>query len=363
MKKTARTGKKPRNNLRKNSQLDEETRKMVANPILKELGRIVAGAYYDHQQVRITEMHRVRDIIRKKIEGIKAGEVEKKKDKSEKFQNKFKDREIPKYLNQLIMEGELTEKERDYITRVLKVHKDAEKHEEEYKKLMMEFVENEPIYTEFLQHIIGISAVLSSNLIKEFGYCENAPYISSLWKYCGMHVVDGEAPKRKRGKQLDFNLRLRALCWKIADSFIKQRTPFYRGIYDKEKARQNELLESALGKMSDEEKKEFEKIKGKGTEEKKRKFMDKFDKKAPLSKKHAEMRARRKMVKIFLAHYWQASKELSQVVEETQVNIAKPYVQAKLKHKHISNWREAVEINKLEKLRRKKIQKDKIKAD
>jgi len=51
---------------------------------------------------------------------------------------------------------------------------------------------------------------------------------------------------------------------------------------------------------------------------------------------NADLRARRKTGKIFLAHYWQACKEL------TKQEIVEPYVESKLKHKHISNWRDAL---------------------
>jgi len=347
----------------KNSHDLKETHKNVASNLLATLGRIIAGSYYDHQQVRIAEMNRVRDIIRRKIEGLPlVGKVEEKKKVEEKYKEKFKDKEIPKYLRDLVKENKITEKEKAYIERIIEVQKNAEKYEKEYQKLMMDFVESEPIYTEFLSKIKGISAVLSANLIKELGYCENAPYISSVWKYFGLHVVNGEAPKRKKGVKLNFNLKLRTLAWKIADSFVKQRTPFYRDIYDKEKAKQLRLMESHYARETHEEI-------ASQVEEETRKYVAK----PPKNKKHADLRARRKMVKIFLAHYWQACKELNQEPEENQNftakepskrrnpdAISKPYVEAKLKHKHITSWKEAVAVNELAKLKGNKVEKDKI---
>jgi len=113
----------------------------------------------------------------------------------------------------------------------------------------------------FLENIKGISVILSANLIKEFGYCENAPYISSLWKYCGMHVNNGQAPVRKRGEKLEFNAKLRTMVWKISDSFVKQRTPFYRDIYDKEKKKQVKMLDEFVEGLSKEDSKKFKNIK------------------------------------------------------------------------------------------------------
>ena len=319
-----------------------------------ELGRMIAGSFYDHQEVRITEFNRVRDIIRRKMENIPlVNSVEEKKEDADKFKNKFVDKKIPEYLEQLNKEGKISDEEKFYVERILDVQKNAEKYETEYKKLMKEFVESEPIYNEFLVKIKGISAILSANLLKEFGYCEKAPNISSLWKYTGMHVEKGEAPVRKKGEKLSFNAKLRTLCYKISDSFVKQRTPFYREIYDKEKERQVGLMNEVLNKLSKEQEKELKKIKKR---KEKRDFFNQFNPKAPVSLLNADMRARRKMVKIFLAHYWQASKELSHQREENhqriasqeykgnQESVAKPYVEEKLNHKHISNWREAVEM-------------------
>ena len=312
----------------------------MTQQIKRELGRMIAGSFYDHQEVRITEFNRIRDIIRRKLENIPlvGGREEKKKDK-DKFKEKFVDKEIPTYLKKLIKEEKITEQEKGYIERILDVQKNAEKYEKEYEKLMKEFVESEPIYVKFLVKIKGISVILSANLIKEFGYCENAFYISSLWKYCGMHVVGGEAPVRKKGEKLEFNARLRTMVWKISDSFVKQRTPFYRNIYDREKKKQVKMLEDFIGSLSKEDSKKFKKIKKR---DEKRKFVSEFNPKAPVSLMNADLRARRKMVKIFLAHYWQACKELSQRQKETREEIAKPYAEDKLKHKKISNWKEAI---------------------
>jgi len=246
----------------------------------------------------------------------------------------------------------------------------------------MEFVNNEPIYTEFLQHVKGISGVLSANLIKYFGYCEKAPHISSLWKYSGLAVVDGEAPKLRHGKKIDFNPKCRTLAWKIGDSFIKQRTPIYRKIYDAEKKRQLYLLEKQPPKKSKPESaSEPSKTRKPSFKSEPPSQSNPSRISVPKNKMHVELRARRKMVKIFLANYWQASKELSQSVIETQSkqasqgkqgthrgkasqiekethykvasqgqkatqrSLASPYAQSKLGHKHIINWREVVKAN------------------
>ena len=54
---------------------------MNENESIKHTGRIVAGAYYDFQAIRLSTKNRVRDIIRKKAEDIPFDAVEEKKEK------------------------------------------------------------------------------------------------------------------------------------------------------------------------------------------------------------------------------------------------------------------------------------------
>lgn len=272
-------------------------KQIESSVVLREVGRIVTGAYYDHQKIRQTEKNRIRSIVRSCNEKIDLTKPEKKKKKTEKFKAIYLDVNLPKLLEMMLKKKKITQQEYDYIQQVLEVSNEAEKYELHYKKLMEGFVFSEPIYTEFLQHVRGISSVISANLLKEYGYCENYEYVSSLWKHSGMHVVDGKAPKLKRGEKIDWNPKLRTLAWLIADSFVKQRTPVYRDIYDAEKERQLALVENKAEN-------------------------------APKNKLHADLRARRKMVKIFLQHYWIKARELK------GLPISKPYPIDKLGHKH-----------------------------
>lgn len=359
--------------MKKNSQKYKENHSELASQnILAELGKLTAGSYYDHQEVRISEFNRIRDIVYRKWEGINLTEVQKKKPKEEKYLKKFEDRHILEYVRILKEDKKLSNEEADYLDKVIEVQKNAEKFEQMYKGLMMDYVESQKVYKVFLEKIKGISAILSANLLKEFGYCENAIHISSLWKYCGMHVVEGQAPVRKKGEKLEFNARLRTLVWKISDSFVKQRTPFYREIYDKEKRHQVKMLDEFTESLDKKRKKEFDKI---NKRDEKRKYVSEFNPKAPVSLMNADLRARRKTIKIFLAHYWQVCKELNEppsgrkppnnsepIKLSKPLRNSEPYVKSKMGHKHISNWKEAVEKNEQAKLKGKKISKDKVKA-
>lgn len=116
------------------------------------------------------------------------------------------------------------------------------------------------------------------------------PYVSSLWKYCGLDVVGGKAPKRTKGKKITWNPRMKTLCWKIGESFVKTRD-FYRTQYDN--------------------------------------FRDAEDTKHPdLSKLHRYNRAKRKTVKLFLSHLFSNWYGLE------GLEAPKPYGLAVLDHKH-----------------------------
>ena len=89
--------------------------------------------------------------------------------------------------------------------------------------------------------------------------------VSALWKYAGMHVVDGKAPKMRRGQKVTWNPKLRSVCYNIGRSFVLNRSSPYRVHYDRFKEEERQ-------------------------------------KNPELSKGHIDARARRKTVKLFLSH-------------------------------------------------------------
>ena len=291
--------------------------------MLKYAGRIIAGAYYDYQEVRKSMMNRIRDIVRKKAEGIPFDAVEEKQD-NKNYDKKYSDGKLPETL--VLIKDKLSDKEYDYMTKILSLVKEAMKMENQYKKVMQEYIYSEIIYQEFLQHIKGISIVLSANLIKEFGYCEKYKYVSSLWKHCGFDVQDGVAPRREAGKRITYNPRLRTLGWQIADSLVKQRSPLYRELYDREKQRQLEK-EYPKGYLA-------EKYNPKNNE---KKLYNEDD--THIKQWHAHARAMRYIAKMFLEHYFVASKEL------TGQEVTKAWIIEHGGHKDYISWKNAVEAN------------------
>ena len=94
----------------------------------------------------------------------------------------------------------------------------------------------------------GISLAGFARLLGITGPLSNFATVSKLWKYLGMSVVDGHAPKRERGKpfvkQADapdgigtaYSPQGRVLCYQIAEAIVKLNRGPYRECYDRKKA-------------------------------------------------------------------------------------------------------------------------------
>jgi hypothetical protein len=102
---------------------------------------------------------------------------------------------------------------------------------------------------------------------------ERFPNVSSLWKYAGLHVVSGRAPKPKRGEKIDYSPKLRTLCWNIVKSCMMHEDSPYAKWYREFKA-------------------------------------EEVRKHPELRPGHLDLRARRKTAKLFLAHLFNKWYEL-----------------------------------------------------
>jgi len=262
---------------------------MKYNQIRIELGALATGMFYASQKERINAFNRIRQVIFRRLEGIELTQKQDKKEEEEKYKEKYTDAKLLKYIQE--NKVKLDKEDQEYVEKLVELLEEARTKENKFKKLMQSYIEQEPIYDKWLKNIKGISTLNTANLLQYFGYCEKAKHCSSLWKYAGLHVVNGKAPKLSmygKGKEvetgLDYNPKLRMLMYRVGDSFVKQRTPKYRDIYDREKAKQWKLGDY---------------------DEKKNVMRNKDVEGSPQSKGHADNRARRKMVKRFLADYYE----------------------------------------------------------
>ena len=159
--------------------------------------------------------------------------------------------------------------------------------EKRMAKYISNSIKDEDIWINFLKKVKGIGPILGANLINLIDIKE-AKHISSLWKFAGLDVVNGAAPKRKRGVVSTWNPLMRNLCWKIGNSLVRSNSP-YRKFFD--------------------ERKEHEKVHH-----------------PELKKFHIDRRARRYMVKRFLSDLWLAWRK------QENLPISQPYVVAQLGH-------------------------------
>jgi len=163
------------------------------------------------------------------------------------------------------------------LSQIEKLEKQSEKNIKNYFK---ENGHKNPMYN-WLISIKGISNILAGQLIAYIDI-DKTPSIANLWSYAGLKPDDN----KRKGNKCNWNHNLKSVCYLVSDSFIKQRTPKYREIYDKEKEKQlnKEYPEGYL-------KENYNKSNNTNG-------YKKSDIKIKLG--HADNRARRKIVKVFL---------------------------------------------------------------
>lgn len=240
-------------------------------------------------------------------------------------------------------------KERDGIKpseRILTLYESMILQEAIAKKMAKDIVSLSPLWDDFFENISGVGESLATSLIAEIGDISKFQTPSSLWAYAGLIAeyvkatcsnghklvmssdkhktcpvfdnekkepcggeitiverIKGSSPKRTKGHHYLFNSSLKMICWKISEQMIKQGDDYFRDIYYKEKEKQ-------------------------------------ANQHPDLSKGHIHNRAKRKMVKIFLVHLWEAWREAE------KLEIRTPYVIEKLGHQGYVAWAELRQILK-----------------
>ena len=80
----------------------------------------------------------------------------------------------------------------------------------------------------------GIGPMLAAKLVSMIDI-ERADTVSSLWRYGGWAVIDGQRERPTAGEKLHYNSRLKTTCYLIGVSFLKSNSP-YRKVYDDARA-------------------------------------------------------------------------------------------------------------------------------
>jgi len=92
-------------------------------------------------------------------------------------------------------------------------------------------VSEDALWKAYLRKIKGIGPVLGDYLVRILNPAR-FDTVSKMWKYSGLHVVDGKAPRRTAGQKVDWSPFARTMAWKIGESFRKVGG-FYRMMYEK----------------------------------------------------------------------------------------------------------------------------------
>jgi len=168
--------------------------------------------------------------------------------------------------------------------------------EKELLTMVRRELRKDPLWVAWLTGVKGVGPCLAGGFISRINPADFET-VSKVWRYCGMDVRDdGQAPRRTRGEKADWNPYLRTHCWKLGKSFVMVGAG-YRDLYEQEKRRLQELHPAPIPYDPPRMKKHRD-------GEEPAQALLKF------SPGHLDAMARRKVVKIFLSHYWQRGREL-----------------------------------------------------
>lgn len=349
----------------KGNKMSSDQTRRTSQELRRAALRMIAESYYDHQKVRTGMMNRLRGLIRHLNEGIPLDQPEDKKEERT-FDSKYADKKLPELIAAMFEQGILNKEERDYLVKALELAQKASSLEGSHRGPMNRLSRAEPIWTEYLSHVRGISTVLASNLISRIGYCEKHHNVSALWRHFGLHVIcpdctvkvydekrdfdkkvpvcagtDGKCPEcgkpgispwRRKGVNLDFDPRLRTMGFKIGGCLIITSSPVYKAEYDRVKAEQfaRRFEPGHLRKMYE--------AKHKKKPEKNPYKPDAVQ----LTPIHAHMRAQRFIIKLFLQNYWVAGRTLA------NLPITDPFIKDRLGHGDIITWQDVLKANGVE---------------
>lgn len=198
--------------------------------------------------------------------------------------------------------------------------------ERNIKSVLQVYAESKPI-GQWLLSICGIGPVISAGLMANID-------ITKVQTAGQIQAFAGLDPTREwhKGEKRPYNARLKTLCWKIGQCFIKVQNneeDVYGKIFAIRKA--YEIERNEKGELADQAKAKLERFNIKKTTD-----AYKWYSQGKLPPAHINQRASRYAVKIFLSHLFSVWYEM-----EHKEKPPKPYAIAILNHAHeipIPNW-------------------------
>lgn len=206
---------------------------------------------------------------------------------------------------------------------------DSMKANESMIKSAMDIWSEKTITGRWSKSIKGIGPVLAAGLIAnlyENISPEKTNTAGKIWSFAGLNP---DAVWEK-GQKRPFNARLKVLCWKMGESFVKVSgydDDVYGHLYQKRKA--YEQIKNEAGDYAEQAEKGAQRVR-KDTE------AYKFYSKGILSPGHIHARSKRWAVKIFLSHWFQVA-----YYEKTEELAPKPFAISILGHADeikVPNW-------------------------
>lgn len=197
----------------------------------------------------------------------------------------------------------------------------TERIELEIKKALDIYTDKEPTgMGAWAKGVIGIGPIISAGLLAHIDISK-VQTVGGIWRFAGMDPTIQWEKHQKR----PWNARLKTLCWKIGESFVKvsgNPNSLYGKLYTERKAK--EIEANDRGDYADQAKRvlEVKKI-GKQTE------AYKYYLQGMLPPAHIHARAKRWTVKIFLYHWFEQAYRQHHKKEPPE-----PYVIAILGHAH-----------------------------
>ncbi len=195
--------------------------------------RMLVDSYYDVQDQRIRAAHRIRqysdaealvDCVGKEAETAARLEGPEAYAKALKAVSKSDEFATGKEKAVLFLSGWHDE-----------IDKRMSSSEGYLQRKVQKLLNDEPLWADWLVDVRGIGPCLAGGIMAWLDPAK-APHRSSFWKYAGLAVINGEQEKRRRGEKIAYVPKLKTMCWKIGESFVKQTTPTpsaYRALYEK----------------------------------------------------------------------------------------------------------------------------------
>lgn len=192
--------------------------------------------------------------------------------------------------------------------------------ENNIKLLLKAYAESKPI-GRWLLSITGIGPVIAAGLIAHIDI-KKVQTAGQIQAYAGLDPTK----KWEKGQKRPWNAKLKVLCWKVGQSFVKvsnNEKDVYGKIYKERKA--YEIEQNEKGAYAEQAAKKLATTKiGKDTD------AYKWYSEGKLPPAHIQQRAERYATKIFISHLFTVWYEM-----EHGVPAPKPYAEAILNHAHI----------------------------